>query len=148
MPLAGLNRITDIALFVSDLGRAIAFYRDMLDLELKRLDTGFAEFWMEGTILALWEEADVRRALDFAGPARRGPHAMLAIRLETAAEVDAAHAQLAARGVAVRAPPRTFPWGAHAAYFSDPDDNLWELYCWVGPPRTHIPLPPVGGEAR
>lgn len=60
MPLAGLNQITDIALFVSDLQRAITFYRDKLDLELKRLDTGFAEFWMEGTILALWEEPDVR----------------------------------------------------------------------------------------
>jgi catechol 2,3-dioxygenase-like lactoylglutathione lyase family enzyme len=48
-----LNRITDIALFVSDLPRAIAFYRDLMELELKRLDTGFAEFWMEGAILAV-----------------------------------------------------------------------------------------------
>ncbi len=80
MPLPGLNRITDVALFVSDLQRAIAFYRDRMALELKRLDTGFAEFWMDGAILALWEEVDVRRALDFADAARRGPHAMLAIR--------------------------------------------------------------------
>ena len=136
MPLAGLNRITDIALFVSDLPRAIAFYRDLMELELKRLDTGFAEFWMEGAILALWEEADVRRALDFAGAARRGPHAMIAIRLDSAAAVDAAYAGLAARGVAFRSPPKTYPWHAHAANFGDPDDNLWEIYCWVGPPRT------------
>jgi catechol 2,3-dioxygenase-like lactoylglutathione lyase family enzyme len=136
MPLAGLNRITDIALFVSDLPRAIAFYRDLMELELKRLDTGFAEFWMEGAILALWEEADVRRALDFTDAARRGPHAMIAIRLDSAAAVDAAYAGLAARGVAFRSPPKTYPWHAHAAYFSDPDDNLWEIYCWVRPPRT------------
>jgi len=103
MPLAGLNRITDIALFVSDLPRAIAFYRDLMELELKRLDTGFA---------------------------------MLAIRLDSAAAVDAAYAGLAARGVVFRSPPKTYPWHAHAAYFSDPDDNLWEIYCWVGPPRT------------
>jgi catechol 2,3-dioxygenase-like lactoylglutathione lyase family enzyme len=38
--------------------------------------------------------------------------------------------------VAFRSPPKTYPWHAHAAYFSDPDDNLWEIYCWVGPPRT------------
>ena len=136
MPLPGLNRITDIALFVADLPRAIAFYRDLMDLELKRLDTGFAEFRMEGAILALWEEADVRRALAFDGALRRGPHAMVAIRLDTAAAVDAAHAALAARGVVFRSSPKTYPWHAHAAYFSDPDDNLWELYCWVGPPRT------------
>jgi uncharacterized protein len=135
MPLPRLNRITDVALFVADLQRAIAFYRDQMDLELKRLDSGFAEFWMEG-ILALWEEADVRRALDFDGAPRRGPHAMLAIRLDSAAAVDAAHAELSTRGVVFRSPPKTYPWHAHAAYFSDPDDNLWELYCWVGPPRT------------
>jgi uncharacterized protein len=131
-----MMRVTDIALFVADLQRAIAFYRDRLGLELKRLDTGFAEFRMEGTILALWEEADVRQALDFAGGPRRGPHAMLAIRLDSPAAVDAAHEELAARGVVFRSTPRTYPWNAHAAYFSDPDDNLWEIYCWVGPPRT------------
>jgi len=136
MPLAGLNRITDIALFVADLQRAIAFYRDLMDLELKRLDSGFAEFRMEGAILALWEEADVRRVLDFADASRRGPHAMVAIRMDSAAAVDAAHAELAARGVVFRSPPKTYPWQAHAAYFSDPDDNLWEIYCWIGPPRT------------
>jgi uncharacterized protein len=136
MPLPGLNRITDIALFVADLPRAIDFYRDRMDLELKRLDTGFAEFWMEGAILALWEEADVRRALVFDGPPRCGPHAMVAIRMDTAAAVDTAHAELASRGVVFRSPPKTYPWHAHAAYFTDPDDNLWELYCWVGPPRT------------
>jgi catechol 2,3-dioxygenase-like lactoylglutathione lyase family enzyme len=136
MPLAGLNGITDIALFVSDLPRAIAFYRDRLDLELRRLDAGFAEFRMEGTILALWEEADARRNLELGDATRRGPHAMVAIRMDSPAAVDAAHARLAARGVTFRAPPRTYPWRAHAAYFSDPDDNLWELYCWVGAPRT------------
>jgi catechol 2,3-dioxygenase-like lactoylglutathione lyase family enzyme len=136
MPLPGSNRITDIALFVADLPPAIAFYRDLLDLEAKRLDSGFAEFWMEGAILALWEEADVRRALAFGDAPRRGPHAMVAIRMDSAEAVDAAHAQLVARGVVFRAPPKTYPWHAHATYFSDPDDNLWELYCWVGPPRT------------
>ena len=136
MPLPGLNRITDVALFVSDLQRAIAFYRDRMALELKRLDTGFAEFWMDGAILALWEEADVRRALDFADAPRRGPHAMLAIRTDSAAAVDAAYAALIARGVVFRSAPQTWPWHAYAAYFSDPDDNLWEIYCWIGAPRT------------
>ena len=32
MSLAGLKGITDVALFVSDLQRAISFYRDKLDL--------------------------------------------------------------------------------------------------------------------
>ncbi len=39
-------------------------------------------------------------------------------------------------GVVFRAAPKTYPWHAHAAYFSDPDYHMWEIYCWVGPPRT------------
>jgi catechol 2,3-dioxygenase-like lactoylglutathione lyase family enzyme len=131
-----MNRLTDIALFVSDLQRAITFYRDRLGLEVKRLDTGFAEFWMDGIILALWEESDVRRALGLAEMVRRGPHAMVAVRLDTPAAVDARHVELSARGIVFHGPPKTYPWNAHAAYFSDPDDNLWEIYCWLGPPRT------------
>ena len=133
---AAANPFCWYELVTTDHDAAIAFYRDTLDLALKRLDTAFAEFWMEGTILALWEEADVRRALAFADIPRRGPHAMLAIRLDSTVAVDDAYTKLAARGVVFRSPPRTYPWHAHAAYFSDPDDNLWELYCWIGPPRT------------
>lgn len=136
MPLPGLGRITDIALCVADIERAVAFYRDKLALELKRRDAGFAEFWTEGAILALWEVGDLRRALALPEGPRTGPHAMVAMRLETGEAVDAAYAALAARGVEFCQPPETFPWGARAAYFSDPDDNLWEIYCWVAPPRT------------
>ena len=134
MPLPG--RITDIALCVADIDRAIAFYRNRLGLQLKRHDTGFAEFWTEGVILALWETGDLRHALGLPEERRVGPHAMVAIRLETGDAVDAAYAELKARGVAFSKPPETYPWGARAVYFTDPDDNLWEIYCWVRAPRT------------
>lgn len=134
MPLPG--RITDIALCVADIDRAIAFYRDKLLLELKRHDKGFAEFWTEGVILALWETGDLRAALDLPIERRVGPHAMVAIRLDSGEAVDAAYADLMARGVEFRKPPQTFPWGARAVYFTDPDDNLCEIYCWVRAPRT------------
>ena len=103
MPLAGLNRITDIALFVSDLPRAIAFYRDLMELELKRLDTGFAEFWMEGAILALWEEADVRRALDFTGAARTARHDRHPSRLGGGGRCRVCRAGRARRGLPLAA---------------------------------------------
>ena len=136
MSLEPLRKLTDIGLFVEDLERAVAFYSETLGFELKRLDTGFAEFRTEGVGLALWEVADVSAALALAETPRRGLTAMVAVRVETAEAVDALHDALVSKGVRIVQPPTTHPWNARTTYFSDPDDNLWEIYAWVGTPRT------------
>ncbi len=42
------------------------------------------------------------------------------------ADIDAAHAELAARGVEI-SDVRDEGWGARHAYFQDPDGNSWQL---------------------
>jgi len=27
--------------------------------------------------------------------------------------------------------PQAYPWNAYACYFTDPEDNLWEIYTWL-----------------
>lgn len=133
-PVAGL---TDVCLLVQDLDRSVAFYRDRLGFALKRLDTGFAEFWTGGVILALWARADIAANVGLpAALSGRGPSVMLAVRVHSAEAVDAEHARLAAAGVSFVAPPVLHPWNAYAAYFEDPDGHLWELYHWAGAPRV------------
>ncbi|GAB4116904.1 MAG: VOC family protein [Roseiflexaceae bacterium] len=64
-------------------------------------------------------------------PARLGWHHMA---LEVA-DTDAAHAELAAKGVAFHVEPRSFPPDAPAvrlAFFKDPDGNELELYQPIG----------------
>lgn len=136
MPLANLKSITDIGLLVADIDRAVAFYHDTLGFAIKRRDLGFAELWTEGVILCLWETADLVKAVPFAEKARRGPHAMLAVRVERAELVDEIYRQLKAKGVDCRSEPVNHPWNARAFYFADPDDNWWEVYHWVAPART------------
>ena len=136
MSLDALRKLTDVGLFVADLERAIAFYGGTLGFELKRRDTGFAEFRTEGVGLALWEVADVTQALELAESPRQGLTAMVAVRVETADAVDALHDALVAKGVRIVQPPTTHAWNARTAYFSDPDGNLWEIYAWVDAPRT------------
>ena len=136
MSLDALRNLTDIGLFVSDLERAIAFYGETLGFELKRRDIGFAEFRTNGVGLALWEVADVTQALELAESPRQGLTAMVAVRVETADAVDALHDALAAKGVRIVQAPTTHAWNARTTYFSDPDDNLWEIYAWVDAPRT------------
>ena len=136
MSLDALHKLTDIGLFVADLERAVAFYGTTLGFELKRLDTGFAEFRTQGVGLALWEVTDVTKALELAETPRQGLTAMLAVRVETAESVDALHDELAAKGVTIVQAPTTHAWNARTTYFSDPDGNLWEIYAWVDAPRT------------
>ncbi|MDD9992648.1 MAG: VOC family protein [Rhodospirillales bacterium] len=136
MSLDSLRKLTDVGLFVADLERAIAFYGGTLGFELKRLDIGFAEFRTDGVGLALWEVSDVTQALELAKTPRQGLTAMVAIRVETADEVDALHDALVAKGVRIVQAPTTHAWNARTTYFSDPDCNLWEIYAWVDAPRT------------
>ena len=136
MSLHALRNLTDIALFVSDLERAIAFYGDTLGFELKRRDIGFAEFRTEGVGLALWEVSDVTKALDLAETPRQGLSTMVAVRVETAESVEALYDELTAKGVTIVKAPTTHAWNARSNYFSDPDGNLWEIYAWVDAPRT------------
>ena len=135
MSLQALRNLTDIALFVANLERAIDFYGETLGFELKRHDIGFAEFQTSGVGLALWEVSDVTTALELPETPRQGLSAMVAVRVETPESVDALHDELAARGVTVVQAPTTHAWNARTTYFSDPDGNLWEVYAWVDAPR-------------
>ena len=40
------------------------------------------------------------------------------------------HLELLARGVPFLVGPQAYPWNAYACYFTDPEDNLWEIYTW------------------
>jgi catechol 2,3-dioxygenase-like lactoylglutathione lyase family enzyme len=75
------------------------------------------------------------------------------------ADVDAAYAELSARGVTFRTPPEGFPAGApsmRVAFFEDPDGNLLELIQPLGdryppaaePDRLDPPGEVTGGPGR
>ena len=136
MSLGALRNLTDVGLFVEDLERGIAFYGETLGFELRRRDIGFAEFHTNGVGLALWEVSDVTAALALEATPRQGLTTMVAVRVETAEEVDALHDALVAKGVTIVQAPTTHAWNARTTYFSDPDGNLWEIYAWVDAPRT------------
>jgi hypothetical protein len=53
------------------------------------------------------------------------------------------HAELSGKGVPFYGPPENYAWNARCAYFTDPDDTLWELYAWLdgGPGDYHDEQP-------
>ena len=124
--------ISDACFLVQDLERAIAFYRDRVGFKLRRLAPGFADFFTAGVTLALWQVDHMQTNLRLpSGQARRGGwRTMAAIQVESSDRVQAMHQELSSRGVPFVAKPQGYPWNAYACYFTDPEDNLWEIYTW------------------
>lgn len=126
LPIRGLF---ETHLTVSDLNRAVTFYRDVLQLPLAAVipERQVAFFWIGGrgqAMLGLWETGT--------GPQRMSLHMAFATDL---ASVLRAPEALAARGVTPldldcnpAAEPVVLAWmPAVAVYFRDPDGNLLEF---------------------
>ena len=125
-----LAGVIEPALYVDDLARAVAFYRDILGLAALNQDTRFAAFDVGGrSVLLLFKRGATLETVHLPGgtiPPHDG-HGPLHIAFAvTADELQAWEARLAEQGVAIEA--RTaWPRGGHSIYFRDPDDHLLEL---------------------
>ena len=96
---------------VSDLQRAKRFYGETLGWRLETDTPEVGGFWFGSGYLVAQRNA--------------GPHGSsgthVGVRVD---DVDAEHARLAQRGVAV-GPLQDQPWGERNFRFSDPDGNVW-----------------------
>ena len=132
MPLGKVHAITDVCILVEDVERTVRFYTEKLGFALRRRAEGFADFAGAGITLAAWEIEHIHAHTGVSG--RRAPpgthKACIAVELETRAVLDMLYDELRQRGVPFQAPPGDYPWNARCAYFTDPDDTLWELYAW------------------
>ena len=123
-----IHKTEAIVLFVRDLARCTAFYRDTFTLPYKGSDAQSATFLLQdGLFLILLSpegSADLL-ATDVNGlKLEGGPRGLLAVSV---ADVDGAYAELKAKGVTFLQPPTDKPWGLRMAHFTDPEGNLWEI---------------------
>lgn len=137
-----IRRLEHVGISVADLGRSIAFYRDLLGLEVVFRDRfegsryamllGFDR--VSGTV-ALLEKGNIRIELfEFADPEPRCgkadrpvcdhgiTHFCLAVE-----NIEGEYDRLSAAGTRFHGPPVTFPGVGKAAYGRDPDGNVFEL---------------------
>jgi len=133
------RRIDVITLAVSDLERALAFYRDGLGFESSGVtateyagdDTNPAGaivmFRLDGgLILALYPRTELAKDARIPqGPAQSGEFSLGHI-VATRDDVDALLAKAKAAGAPVTE-VHDRPWGIYSGYFRDPDGHLWEV---------------------
>lgn len=130
-------RISIVTLGVTDLPRAVEFYRDGLGLPLYDENTeSIAFFQNRGTWLALYPRqalaADVGMAMEGSGFSG----VTLAHNVRTQEEVDALLDIAVAAGATLIKPAQDTFWGGYSGYFADPEGYLWEIawnpHVWIG----------------
>ena len=125
-----LSGVLETALYVDDLGRARAFYEEVLGLAALTSDSRFLAFDVGGrSVLLLFLRGSTLKPLHLPGgtiPPHDGSgpiHMALAI---TTAELPAWEKRLGEHNVAIEG--RTdWPRGGKSIYFRDPDNHLLEL---------------------
>ena len=119
-----------IGLFVDDLPKMVAFYRDALGVEIDWNGQGpYAEFQHEGIRLSMFARAELPRLL---GQAPEFPRQLngtfeLAITVGAKENVDQRFREILAAGGREVYAPRDEPWKMRSAMLADPEGNLIEI---------------------
>ena len=111
-----IERVNWLEVKVTDMKRAIGFYRDVLGLKIKNEWSNYVIFDLAGTTTL---------AVMLGGKKGRkegAPNIYLAVE-----NVDVEYEKLKAKGVDFLEPPKKQYWGGYAALFVDPDENLFYL---------------------
>jgi catechol 2,3-dioxygenase-like lactoylglutathione lyase family enzyme len=122
-----IQQVVEAAVYVDDLDRAEAFYRDVLGLALLGKEAGRHAFFRVGpaTVLLLFNAAATQRGDRLPAHGARGPgHVAMGIPAEG---LQAWKDRLAAHGIAIEQEVPWPPGGARSLYFRDPAGNLVEL---------------------
>jgi uncharacterized glyoxalase superfamily protein PhnB len=122
-----INRVTAVVLFVEDFDKCLAFYRDQVGMQVVMLEPKAAAFKLNDQDFAMVQvsqAAEMVNAPISDPPTRTVNKVMLCTKVEDA---DKAYEELKGRGVEFTQPPTTQPWGIRAAYFKDPEGNIWEV---------------------
>ena len=110
-------RLSYVNVTVSDVDRAVVFFRDTVGLPLNFADAefGYASFANAGASFAVVQAPEGEEV---------GRHTGIGFTVEN---LDAAHASLVEKEVVFTRPPTREPWGGYMAIFADPDGNTYYL---------------------
>jgi lactoylglutathione lyase len=127
-----ISGIIATVVFVRDLDRCTAFYRDTFKLPYTGSDANSSTFVLQERYLIFLSVAGAANLLG-SDPnefkIEGTPRVVLAAGIE---DVDAAYETLKAEGVTFLRPPTDQPWGLRTAHFADPEGNLWEINQPIG----------------
>jgi lactoylglutathione lyase len=131
-----MRHVGYVILFVVDLERSVAFYRDVVGLEFRLAGDGYVEFATQGARFGLY---DRNRLEELTGQGSEPPGAPGGEVVLLVEDVDAEAARLRAAGAAILSGPVDRVWGHRTLHLEDPDGFVVEL-------AQEIPRRPAQGQ--
>lgn len=119
-----MRTVDYVILYVADLERAVAFYRDVLGLEHRLTDHGYAEFSTGHTKFGLLQRD---RLPDLLGREARRVGDPAGEVLFIVDDVDAEVARLRGTPAKILSGPEDRPWGHRTLHLADPEGHVIEL---------------------
>ena len=127
-------RITVITLGVTDLEKALSFYRDGLGFPTqgivgKEFEHGAVAFFdlHSGLKLALWPRSDIAHDTGISEGAQSATELTIGHNVSNEKEVDTVMGLARRAGAKIIKEAQATFWGGYAGYFQDPDGHLWEV---------------------
>ncbi len=129
-------RFNMIAIFVADLGKMVAFYRDVLGVEVKSDGEHYTLFEHEGIELGMFARSMLPEFLeeDVTFPSGVNGTFSLTIDVDDFLDVDEEVERLVDAGATAVAQPKDVPWGQRSSMIADPEGNMIEISSWGNAP--------------
>lgn len=123
------RKVDAIVLFVENFQTCLHFYEEILGLEVVVREEKFAAFKMDGQNFAINQMQPASEMVnvpidDFEKQTGGVDRVMMCAEVD---DVDVAYETLKAKGVEFTQAPVNQAWGIRAAYFKDPEGNIWEI---------------------
>lgn len=118
-----IKRIEAVCLLVEDLAVSRNFYEKVLKLEVSIIDTGFVEYKLGESPLAIFQknEATAMFPKKFMGSTGG---VVIALKVDDTPTVCK---QIESQGIEIFEGPKQTSWGQEVAYLYDPDGHLIEI---------------------
>ena len=131
-----MDQVGYVILFVGNLERSVAFYRDVIGVPFRLQGDGYVEFATDGTRFGLYDRNRLEELTgqDATDPGRPGGEVVFLV-----GDVDAEAERLGAAGVTILKGPVDRAWGHRTLHLEDPDGFVVEL-------AQEIPRRPAQGQ--
>lgn len=121
-----LQNLGALTIFVDDIARTKAFYRDVFGLSVLFEDAQSVAFDFGNTVLNCLQVGEAPGLIAPAKVAGRASGARLQLTIWVP-DTDAACADVQAKGIELLNGPIDRPWGMRTACVEDPDGHIWEF---------------------
>ena len=122
-------KMTAAGLFVTDMEKMVAFYRDVMGMKTDWAGSPNAELYSGDMCLIMFGREDFEKMTErkFSYPEKMNGTMELAFDLPLYEDVDREYQRVLEAGAVPVLAPVTKPWGQRTSYVADPDGNLIEI---------------------